>query len=211
MTTFDAAKYRQTTRDPWDAAAEAIPAGHHHVAMPRDQREWTMTTKTRRAAAILSATFAILGATACSKNEAATSACSAMQTTDTCSACCSTNGASGHKIATGSTCTCLGGSGAAKAPPAPNAKATAATASFAGTYKSNWGPTTFAQNGSAIAATYARGSMSCQPSSNTLDCDWKEGALSGKAKLTKEADGSLKGTWGNGASNSNGGTWLFTP
>lgn len=169
-----------------------------------------MTTQTWCTAAILSATFAILGVTACSKNDTATSACSAMQTTGTCSACCSANGASGHKIATGSPCTCLGGSGASKAPAAPNAKGTATT-SFAGTYRSNFGPTTFAQNGSAIAATYPKGSMVCQPSGNTLDCDWKEGGLSGKAKLTKAADGTLNGTWGNGASNTNGGSWVFTP
>ncbi len=170
-----------------------------------------MTTTTWRMAAMLALTFAALGATACSKNEAATSACSAMQDTTTCSACCSSNGASGHKIATGSSCTCLGGSGgAAKAPAAPNAKSAAGTASFAGTYKTNWGPTTFTQNGAAIAATYPKGTMTCQPTGNTLDCDWKEGAAAGKAKLTKEADGSLKGTWGNGASNTNGGAWVFT-
>lgn len=170
-----------------------------------------MSTQTRRAAAILAATFAILGATACSKNDAATSACGAMRDSTTCSACCSSNGASGHKIASGSACTCLGESGAAKAPAAPNAKAAAAPASFAGTYKTNWGPTVFAQNGNEVVATYPKGSMTCQPTGNTLDCDWKEGAVTGKAKLTKEADGSLKGTWGSGASNSNGGAWLFTP
>ena len=170
-----------------------------------------MSTQTWRAAAILSAIFGIVGATACSKNDAATSACAAMHDTTTCSACCSSNGASGHKIASGLACTCLGGSGAAKAPAAPNANATGATASFAGTYKTNWGPTVFAQSGNTIVATYPKGSMTCQPSGNTLDCDWKEGTISGKAKLTKAADGSLKGTWGSGASSTNGGAWFFIP
>jgi hypothetical protein len=157
------------------------------------------------AAAILS-----VAATGCSKNEAATSACSAMTDSATCSACCTAQGASGHKIATGSSCSCLGGSGAAKAPAAPNAKAGATPTSFAGTYRSTWGATVFAQNGNVVTATYPNGSMTCTASGNTLDCDWKEPKSSGKAKLTKEADGTLKGTWGNGSSATNGGAWLFS-
>lgn len=166
-----------------------------------------MIRKTWLAAATLGLAIGSFGAAGCSKNEAATTACSSMHDSDSCSACCTTNGASGHKYATGSTCSCLGG--ASKA--APTTKSAPATASFAGTYKTNWGPTVFAQNGTAIAATYPNGSMTCQPSGNTLDCDWKEAKAAGKAKLTKEADGSLKGTWGTGTSATNGGAWLFTP
>ena len=166
-----------------------------------------MTIETWRIGAFLTAAFVLLGATACAKNEAATNACSGMQGSASCSACCSANGATGHKFATGSTCTCLGGSGAKAA---PNPKA-ATTTSFAGTYKSNWGLTTFAQSGNSIAVAYPRGSMTCQPTGNTLDCVWKEGTLSGRASLTKQPDGSIKGTWGSGASATNGGPWVFTP
>ena len=53
--------------------------------------------------------------------------------------------------------------------------------------------------------------MTCLAVGSTLECDWREASAAGKAKLTKEADGSIKGTWGNGSSATNGGPWLFNP
>jgi hypothetical protein len=46
---------------------------------------------------------------------------------------------------------------------------------------------------------------------DTLDCDWDEPGLSGKAKLVKKEDGRLVGTWGHGKSATNGGPWVFKP
>ena len=161
-----------------------------------------MNKDTRLVTAMVVA-FAAFSAVGCSKNEAATSACGSMGDSASCSACCTSNGASGHKYATGSTCTCLGGGGGAKA-------AAPATASFAGTYRSTWGPTVFTQSGTAVAAKYPNGTMTCQASGKTLDCDWREAASAGKARLTKEPDGTLKGTWGKGASATDGGPWLFS-
>ena len=63
---------------------------------------------------------AVLGGAAmlaagCSKNDAASTACASMTTGDTCSACCTQNGANGYKHATGSACECTGGDGKAAA------------------------------------------------------------------------------------------------
>ncbi len=152
--------------------------------------------------AMVAVTLGAFGSVGCAKNEAATSACSSSESGDACGACCTSNGASGHKYATGSTCTCLGGS-ATKAPKS-------APANFAGTYRSTWGATVFTQNGSAVTAKYDKGSMVCRASGDTLDCDWKEAASSGRAKLVLAPDGTMKGTWGTGASATNGGPWLFS-
>lgn len=82
---------------------------------------------------------------------------------------------------------------------------------FAGTYTSTWGTTTFEQNGSSVTAKYPRGTLSCLANGASLTCDWFEGASRGKAVLTKNADGTITGTWGNGSSATNGGPWRFSP
>ena len=46
---------------------------------------------------------------------------------------------------------------------------------------------------------------------NSAICSWTLGGASGKGFLIQTANGSLVGTWGNGASNDNGGTWSMTP
>jgi hypothetical protein len=148
----------------------------------------------------------LVAAMACSKNESATAACGAPKDTESCNACCTSNGATGYKFISG-TCECLGGDskgGGAKPP-------VAAGVTFAGTYKSNWGPTVFTQTGNTVNAKYPNGSMTCQAAGSALDCDWREGALAGRAKLAKQADGSIRGTWGNGASATAGGSWTFLP
>ena len=91
----------------------------------------------------------------------------------------------------------------AATPPVPAAD------SFAGTYTSNWGSTTFRQSGTSVTATYPRGNMTCVASGDTLDCTWYEGAATGKARLFKMTNGDIKGTWGSGSSSTNGGPWLF--
>jgi hypothetical protein len=94
----------------------------------------------------------------------------------------------------------------AVAPPPP----TVAVVDFSGTYSSNWGTTTFAQTGTTVTATYPRGNMNGTVTGDTLNCTWFEGASTGKARLFKMPNGDVKGTWGNGASATNGGPWLFT-
>lgn len=80
-----------------------------------------------------------------------------------------------------------------------------------GTYRAAWGDTVFTQTGSAVSATYPGGSLSCTAAGEVLDCTWKEGSAGGKALLQRQADGSIKGNWGNGASPTDGGQWTFSP
>jgi hypothetical protein len=84
-------------------------------------------------------------------------------------------------------------------------------ASFAGKYDSAWGVTTFTQEGTRVTGKYPKGNLSCSAAGNTLECDWREATTLGKARLIKQANGKLSGTWGDGDSATNGGPWVFTP
>jgi len=85
----------------------------------------------------------------------------------------------------------------------------ATVGSFAGDYISTYGTVTLAEAGGKVTGGYPGGTLNCVPSGAIIDCDWKDSSGSGKARLTRQATGNLDGTWGNGASNSNGGRWLF--
>jgi hypothetical protein len=154
------------------------------------------------AALVIAAGVALF--TGCSKNDAATAACSSAGAGTVCESCCTANGASGYKYV--SSCTCLGGNGKG-----PAAGAGGTTTSFAGTYNTTWGKAVVTQAGNKVDVTYARGTMTCTAAGNALDCDWREGATSGRAKLVKETSGTIRGTWGIGASAIDGGAWVFTP
>ncbi len=90
------------------------------------------------------------------------------------------------------------------------AAATGDVENFAGVYQSNWGKSTFTQTDTTVSVVYPRGTMSCVAKGKTLYCRWKEGAATGGAVLTKQANGNISGTWGNGPSSNNGGPWNFT-
>jgi hypothetical protein len=81
---------------------------------------------------------------------------------------------------------------------------------FAGVYRSTWGDVSIRQTGNQIDCKYPAGTMACVATGSDLDCDWKEGSTSGKAKLKKQSNGDLDGTWGNRLSATDGGRWLFT-
>ena len=85
---------------------------------------------------------------------------------------------------------------------------------FRGTYTTNWGSAKCTQVKKNVNCLYAGkgGGLECKVvDDDTLDCDWDEPGLSGRAKLTKKEDGRLVGTWGNGKSATNGGPWVFKP
>jgi hypothetical protein len=103
-----------------------------------------------------------------------------------------------------------GSSGASASAPAPIASAPAEIV-FRGTYRSHWGDTVFSQAGKVVVARYPDGTLDCMAAGATLDCSWKEGSGSGKARLTKEASGAIVGTWGNAADDHDGGKWTFVP
>lgn len=100
--------------------------------------------------------------------------------------------------------------GASGSVPAPVASAPAEIV-FRGTYRSTWGDTVFTQAGKVVVARYPDGTLDCMAADTTLDCSWKEGSGFGKARLTKQANGSIQGTWGNAADERDGGQWTFVP
>ena len=69
----------------------------------------------------------------------------------------------------------------------------------------------FTQAGSVVVARYPDGTLDCMAAGSTLDCTWEEGSGAGKARLTKQANGSIQGTWGNAADDHDGGQWTFVP
>lgn len=94
--------------------------------------------------------------------------------------------------------------------PVPTPVTAPAGKRFEGTYKSNWGSTTFLEVGSTVTAKYPKGTMTCSTAGDVLTCDWFEGGSRGKALLTRQSNGDISGTWGNGTSATNGGPWSFT-
>ena len=101
------------------------------------------------------------------------------------------------------------GASGSSAPPV--ASAPSSEIIFRGTYRSTWGDTVFTQAGKVVVARYPDGTLDCMAAGSTLDCSWKEGSGSGKARLTKQANGSIEGTWGNAADDHDGGKWTFVP
>jgi hypothetical protein len=85
----------------------------------------------------------------------------------------------------------------------------AVAGSFGGVYVSTWGDTTFTENGASVKGAYPSGTLDCKATGANLDCTWIEGSTMGRAKLVRQASGDLSGTWGNGASATDGGMWLF--
>jgi hypothetical protein len=89
----------------------------------------------------------------------------------------------------------------------------ATVALFAGKYSSNWGTTTFTQDGTKVSGVYPGGTLACTVIKEvSIACTWFENGTSGRAFMTRNAtSGVLSGSWGNGTSSSDGGTWVFTP
>jgi hypothetical protein len=85
----------------------------------------------------------------------------------------------------------------------------AAAGSFAGVYQSTWGDTRFVEDSDQVKGTYPGGVLECAATGAKLDCTWREGSTRGRAQLTRQLNGDISGTWGNGESSTNGGTWLF--
>jgi hypothetical protein len=82
---------------------------------------------------------------------------------------------------------------------------------FAGRYTGSVGPTTITQRENAVTMTYGAGRIDCLTAAESLVCTWREGTSTGRAKLTRVAEGHLVGTWGAGSSDNDGGEWRFIP
>lgn len=80
---------------------------------------------------------------------------------------------------------------------------------FDGEYDSEYGDAKFTQQGHDVHVTYPNGTLSCVVEGPHLDCAWDESGTTGRALLTRQPNGNIVGTWGDGASNTDGGTWVF--
>jgi len=89
----------------------------------------------------------------------------------------------------------------------------AATAkNFGGTWNTAWGRVTLTQTGSSVSGSYSgqyTGNLDGQVDGSAASITWTQtNGESGKAKFKLSADGdSFTGTWGSGASSTNGGAW----
>jgi uncharacterized protein YodC (DUF2158 family) len=79
-----------------------------------------------------------------------------------------------------------------------------------GSWETNWGPAMVTVTGSQVHVVYRDGTMDCNaPNPGQLTCQWVEGQHNGSAELTVESDRLMRGLWGNGASSTDGGKWIF--
>ena len=86
-----------------------------------------------------------------------------------------------------------------------------ASAGFAGSYASERGELTCQQTGFTVGCTYPGGQLSCAVhGGNRLECGWS-GQGQGRASFVRQANGVLKGTWGDGFSANSRGAWTLTP
>ena len=81
---------------------------------------------------------------------------------------------------------------------------------LSGGWMTNWGAATIEDTGHGIHVAYTTGVLDCtHRDAQTLACTWVEGSASGAAVLVIESRRVLRGTWGNGASATDGGKWVF--
>lgn len=93
-----------------------------------------------------------------------------------------------------------------------------AGATWGGKWDTTWGPLDLTQSGTRVTGSYSyksvHGTLTGSMDQNYLQFDWNEsegGAGSGKGLFVMGADGrSFSGTWGQGASDSSGGSWSGT-
>jgi len=93
--------------------------------------------------------------------------------------------------------------------------AVARTASFTGTWSTNWGPLEMTQKGSRVMGHYTgqfKGIIDGVVSGNRLDFTWSQpNGEYGRGYFVMSDDGnSLDGMWGMNDSDSDGGTWTGT-
>ena len=81
---------------------------------------------------------------------------------------------------------------------------------LAGDYHSTWGLCVLEVRGPTATIRYPRGVMNCQVEAPlTFRCGWQSGTARGKALLRAQEDRTLRGTWGRGESDSDGGAWVM--
>ena len=97
-------------------------------------------------------------------------------------------------------------------PPAPTPMPASSTGntSFSGTYSSVRGNVSCNQGGLFVQCQYSGGSLFCAANGPELSCTWNGGGT-GRATFTRQANGVLAGTWGDGFSANSRGQWDLVP
>lgn len=80
---------------------------------------------------------------------------------------------------------------------------------FEGEYTSEYGNVKLTQQGHDVHGTYPNGTLTCVAQGPHLDCAWDEGGTNGRAMLSRQPNGNLAGTWGDGAEYTGGGAWIM--
>lgn len=62
-----------------------------------------------------------------------------------------------------------------------------------------------------LAGTFSGGVITCRAKGEQLSCRWYDRSGEGRATLRRTPEGRLEGTWGNGASDADGGGWTLAP
>lgn len=83
------------------------------------------------------------------------------------------------------------------------------TTGFAGTYSSERGEVSCTEAGATVNCTFPGGSMVCTVQGDQLDCGWLGGGQ-GRARLTRQPNGNLVGTYGDFLSHDSRGAWNLT-
>jgi hypothetical protein len=79
-------------------------------------------------------------------------------------------------------------------------------------YTSNWGAITLEQHDCRVTGTYDGGRLTGTLDGNVIRYAWTSGASSaGRGVFVLATTGELIGTWGNGASEIDGGGWNLAP
>ena len=78
-----------------------------------------------------------------------------------------------------------------------------------GVWDTNWGAAKIETTRAGVHVEYTDGQMDCTEHERKLTCNWTQGSMTGVAELAIESTRVLRGRWGNGASSTDGGAWVF--
>jgi len=98
-------------------------------------------------------------------------------------------------------------------PTPPSVPPPATSGGFAGSYVSQRGQVDCRQQASfgSVTCQFPGGSMICVINGSQLTCQWGGNVGQGRAELARQSSGVLVGTYGDGTSSTNRGSWTLTP
>lgn len=78
-------------------------------------------------------------------------------------------------------------------------------------FSSERGIVRLTRDGARVSGAYPNGVLVCETRSEALACEWFEPSAEGQASFHRASDGRFMGTYGNGASVDDLGSWTLTP